>query len=50
MTRKRVDDAFKKSDASKNQRPIEEAISGSSGRPTKYEYDGMRTRKAKKRD
>lgn len=50
MTLKKVDDAFKESDENKDQRPIEEAISGSSGRPTKYEYDGMRTRKAKKRN
>ena len=46
--KKEVGDAFDASD--KDQRPIEKDISTSSGRPSKYRYAGMRTRKAKKRD
>lgn len=38
-------------DESKNdQRAIEETLSGSSGNPTKHEYDGLLTRDSKKRD
>lgn len=45
--KKEVGDAFEAS--GKDQRPIEKVISASSGRPSKYRYAGMRTRKAKKR-
>lgn len=45
--KKKVEEAFENS--VDDQRPIEEAISGTSGNPTKYKYAGLRTRKAKKR-
>ena len=48
LSRKRVDDAFAKSE--NDQRPIEDLISSSSGLPSNDDYDGMHSRPAKKRD
>lgn len=48
--KKEVEGAVDESTENKSQKPLEEHASGVSGRPTKYDYDGMRTREKKNRD
>lgn len=46
---KNIQKALEKSKEEGDQRGVENALSGASGRPTKHKFDGLHTQKAKKR-